>query len=127
MIALVMYISVVERIKEIGILRCIGYSKINVGWTFLTEATLIGFTSGVIGVIIARVAIKPILKFVSNVVEDFYSETYDISTITNANMNPIEVILLVLFASLIAILAALVPAIIASMKEPVKAIRHQGD
>ena len=127
MIALVMYISVVERIKEIGILRCIGYSKINVGWTFLTEATLIGFTSGVIGVIIARVAIKPILKFVSNVVEDLYSETYDISTITKVNMNPIEILLLVLFASLIAILAALIPAIIASMKEPVKAIRHQGD
>lgn len=127
MIALVMYISVMERQKEIGILRCIGYSRINVGITFLTEATLIGFTSGVIGVIIARVAIKPILKFVSNVVEDLYSSTYDISTITKVNMNPIEVLLLVLFASLIAIIAALVPAIIASMKEPVKAIRHQGE
>ena len=127
MIALVIYISVMERQKEIGILRCIGYSRINVGITFLTEATLIGFTSGVIGVIIARVAIKPILKFVSNVVEDLYSSTYDISTITKVNMNPIEVLLLVLFASLIAIIAALVPAIIASMKEPVKAIRHQGE
>ena len=127
MIALVMYISVMERQKEIGILRCIGYSRINVGITFLTEATLIGFTSGVIGVIIARVAIKPILKFVSNVVEDLYSSTYDISTITKVNMNPIEVLLLVLFASVIAIIAALVPAIIASMKEPVKAIRHQGE
>ena len=127
MIALVMYISVMERQKEIGILRCIGYSRINVGITFLTEATLIGFTSGVIGVIIARVAIKPILRFVSNVVEDLYSSTYDISTITKVNMNPIEVLLLVLFASLIAIIAALVPAIIASMKEPVKAIRHQGE
>ena len=42
-------------------------------------------------------------------------------------MNPIEVLLLVLFASVIAIIAALVPAIIASMKEPVKAIRHQGE
>ncbi len=127
MIALLMYISVVERTKEIGLLRCLGFSKTNVGTIFLTEASVIGFTSGVIGVIIARVAIKPILNFVSNVVEDLYSNDYDISELTRLDMNITQIGMLILGAALIAILAALIPSIVASVKEPVKAIRHQGD
>ena len=127
MIALLMYISVVERTKEIGLLRCLGFSKINVGTIFLTEASAIGFTSGVIGVIIARVAIKPILNFVSSVVEELYSNDYDISELTRLDMNITQIILLILGAVLIAVLAALIPSIIASVKEPVKSIRHQGD
>ena len=127
MIALLMYISVVEREKEIGILRTLGYSKVNVSGIFLTEASFIGFTSGVIGVIIARVAIRPILKFVSSVVEDMYSSDYDISAITKVNMNIGQIIILIIGASLIAIFASLIPAIIASLKEPVDAIRHKGE
>lgn len=127
MIALLMYISVVEREKEIGILRTLGYSKVNVGTIFLTEAAFIGFTSGVIGVIIARVAIKPILKFVSGVVTDLYSTDYDITQLTNVDINIIQLLLLVIGAIIIAMFAALIPAIIASLKEPVKAIRHQGE
>lgn len=127
MIALLMYISVVERIKEIGLLRCLGFSRINVGTIFLTEASAIGFTSGAIGVIIARVAIKPILNFVSSVVEDLYSSDYDISELTRLDMPIGQVILLILGGVLIAVLAALIPSIVASLKEPVKAIRHQGE
>ena len=127
MIALLMYISVVEREKEIGILRTLGYSKVNVGTIFLTEAAFIGFTSGVIGVIIARVAIKPILRFVSGVVTDLYSTDYDITQLTNVDINIVQLTLLVLGAILVATFAALIPAIIASLKEPVKAIRHQGE
>ncbi len=127
MIALLMYISVVERIKEIGLLRCLGFSRINVGTIFLTEASAIGFTSGAIGVIIARVAIKPILNFVSSVVEDLYSSDYDISELTRLDMPFGQVILLILGGVLIAVLAALIPSIVASLKEPVKAIRHQGE
>ena len=127
MIALLMYIGVVERIKEIGILRCIGFSKPNISFMFLTEASLIGFTSGVIGVIIAIVAIKPILNFTSVAVEELYSSSFDISEITKVNLNPLQALLLICGGALIAIIAALVPAIIASFKEPVKAIRHQGE
>lgn len=127
MIALLMYVNVVERTKEIGILRCLGYSKPNISIMFLSEASIMGFTSGIIGLSVAIIAIKPILKFVSQVVEDTYSSTYDISTITKVQLNFIQVFLLIIGSMLIAIVSSLVPAIIAAHKQPVQAISHQGE
>ena len=127
MIALLMYVSVVERTKEIGILRCIGYSKPNISFIFITEASFIGACSGLIGVGLAFVTIKPILRFVSKVVTETYSSTFDISTITNANLSFVSILLIILASTIISILASLIPAFIASTKEPVKAIRFQGE
>ncbi len=127
MIALLMYVSVIERTKEIGLLRSVGFSKLNILTVFVTEAGIIGIIAGIIGQVCALVCAKPILSFVSNVVEESYSSSFDLTEITKVSLNPLELILIIIGSALVAIIASLIPAIIASNKEPVKSINYQAN
>lgn len=126
MIALLMYVSVIERSKEIGILRTLGYSKINVSFTFITEGAIIGFVSGVLGIILSLVLTKPILRFVANVVKQSYSSTYDVSTITSTKFNILQLFIVLIGSIIIAMIASLLPAILAAKKDPIKSIKTNG-
>ena len=122
-----MYVSVLERRKEIGILRCLGYSKQNVSATFISEGALIGFISGVIGIGASLILAKPILSFVAKVVVDSYSSTFDVSSITSTNFNLLQLFIIIVCSIIIAIGSSLIPAIIASNRDPIESLKDRGE
>ena len=115
MIAIITYISVIERTKEIGILRAIGASKKDISRVFKAETILEGFTSGIIGIIVTVLLCIPI-----NII------VYHITDVKNIAVTPVSgAIILVIISVLLTLLAGLIPAKIASKKDPVEALRTE--
>ncbi|MBQ4583956.1 MAG: ATP-binding cassette domain-containing protein [Bacilli bacterium] len=109
MISIVIYISVLERTKEIGILRSLGARSKDIRKIFLAEGFLIGLTSGIIAIVISYLLIDYINKLLYQYLE--------ISNIAQINFN---ICVSVLVTSIIlTLISSLIPAFIASKKEPV--------
>ncbi|MCQ2772142.1 MAG: ABC transporter permease, partial [Bacilli bacterium] len=118
MTAIITYVSVIERTKEIGVLRACGARKRDVGRLFRSECSVVGLASGLIGVGFAYVLCLPI-----NLIVDGMYASYRIGTI--AVLNPITAIILVVLSVALALLSGLIPASIASRKDPVIALRSE--
>ena len=116
MIGIITYISVLERTKEIGILRAIGASKKDISRVFNAETLIIGFSSGAIGIIITL-----LLNLVINVI--LHALT-GIPTL-NAVLYPIGAILLVVISMALTLIAGILPSRIAAKKDPVVALRTE--
>lgn len=116
MIGVITLISVQERTKEIGILRAIGASKANVSSMFNAETMIIGFTSGMIGVIVTYLLCIPINMLL-----------HKITKINNINtFLPINAaIVLVLISVILSLISGLIPSKSAAKKEPVIALRTE--
>ena len=113
MIGIITYISVIERTKEIGILRAIGASRKDISRVFNAETIIVGFTSGLIGIlttILLNIPINIIIK-----------EITDISNI--ASLPIIGAIILVIISMTLTLIAGLIPSRVASKKDPVVALR----
>jgi putative ABC transport system permease protein len=115
MIGIITYISVLERTKEIGILRAIGASKKDIRRVFRAETIIEGFAAGLMGIIIALILILPINLIVGALA--------DIDGI--ASMSPISAILLIALSVLLNVIAGSKPARMASKKDPVEALRTE--
>ena len=116
MIGIIMYSSVIERTKEIGILRSIGARKIDISRLFKTEAVIIGFLAGLVGIIITYIIQVPLNLILENVIEGV--------KITNlASLNPWHAIMLILISMFLTYFSALIPARFAAKKDPVKSLR----
>lgn len=115
MIGIITYISVLERTKEIGILRAIGASKKDISRVFNAETLIVGFISGVIGILITMLLTLPINSLI-------YMIT-GVSIITKVPLN--AAIILVIISMLLTIVAGLIPSRIASKKDPVVALRTE--
>lgn len=115
MIGIITYISVLERTKEIGILRSLGARKKDVSRVFNAETFIIGLTSGVIGIVVARLLLFPINSLLK-----------DLTDLNNvAVMNPLHVLILITVAIILTLIGGLIPAVIASRKNPVEALRTE--
>ena len=115
MIGIITYISVLERTKEIGILRSLGARKKDVSRVFNAETFIIGLASGLIGIIIARLLLFPINAILK-----------DLTNLDNvAVMNPIHTLILITVAIILTLIGGLIPAVIASRKSPVEALRTE--
>ncbi len=115
MIGIITYISVLERTKEIGILRAIGASKKDISRVFNAETFIVGVTAGIIGV-----GITSILNILINII------IKNVSRITvNASLPLSAAIVLVLISVILTIIAGLVPARVASKKDPVISLRTE--
>ena len=115
MIGVITYISVLERIKEIGILRSIGASKQDIKRVFTAESVTIGFLAGAVGILVTVLILIPgniILKALT-----------DISHL--ANLPIVGAIVLILVSILMTFIAGLIPANLASKKDPVVALRTE--
>ncbi len=115
MIGIITYISVLERIKEIGILRAIGASKKDISRVFNAESIIEGFAAGIIGIGITLLLIIPINIIIRHLTE--------IPTLGAAL--PPSGYLLILISVLLSFIAGLVPAKIAAKKDPVEALRTE--
>lgn len=115
MIGIITYISVLERTKEIGVLRAIGASKKDISRVFNAETLIVGFISGVIGILITMLLTLPINSLIHMIT--------GVSIITKVPLN--AAIILVIISMLLTIGAGLIPSRIASKKDPVVALRAE--
>jgi putative ABC transport system permease protein len=115
MIAIITYVSVIERTKEIGILRSVGARKQDISSVFNAETLIIGLVAGALGIAVSYLLTIPINMVISNLV--------GIDGI--AALLPIHAILLILGSMLLTLIAGLIPARMAAKKDPVVALRTE--
>ena len=118
MTGIITYNSVLERIKEIGVLRAVGARKKDVGRLFKSESTLIGVFSGLLGVIATYLMSIPINLILNSVFPD-----YNIGSI--ANLDIFAAIILVIISGALAFVSGIIPARNAARKDPVIALRSE--
>ena len=116
MIGVITYISVLERRKEIGILRAIGASKHNVSEVFNAETFIIGMCSGVIGVGLCLLLLIPGNMLIHSIAG---------TTSVTAVLPPKAALILIVLATLLTILGGLIPARSAAKSNPVTALRSE--
>ena len=116
MIGILTYVSVVERTKEIGILRAIGARKKDITRIFIAEAGLIGFVSGAVGVIVSSGLALPISKTIAKALKiDNFSAGLDIKSAVG----------LILLSVILTLIASVIPSRMAAKKDPVEALRTE--
>ena len=115
MIAIITYISVLERKKEIGILRAMGASKLNVANIFNAETFIEGLVSGVFAILVVLVAEVPVNRFVYG-----WKHVSGIMALSPANAAVLIVISVVL-----TLVAGIIPSTIAARRDPVEALRSE--
>jgi putative ABC transport system permease protein len=116
MIGIITYISVLERTKEIGILRALGARKKDISRVFNAETLLIGFTAGVMGVAIAWGLTFPINAIINNLVPEMANI---------ARFSSFAMISLIAISMVLTLFSGLVPSRIAAKKDPVEALRTE--
>lgn len=115
MIGIITYVSVVERTKEIGILRSLGARKIDISNVFNAETFIIGLLAGVIGVIVTYILSIPINLLIYNLVE--------IGTL--CKLSPWHALIMIVVSFVLTLVAGLVPSSVAAKKDPVEALRTE--
>ena len=115
MIGIITYISVLERTKEIGILRAIGARKKDITRVFNAETFIIGIFSGVLGIAIAYLLTIPTNMIIEN-----------LAGLANvAKLNSVHALILIIISVTLTIIGGAIPANIASRKDPVEALRTE--
>lgn len=115
MIGIITYISVLERTKEIGILRAMGASKRDVSRVFNAETLIVGFTAGAIGIIVTLLLLIPINAIIDAVTD-----------ISGLAVLPVGgAVLLIAISMLLTLVAGLFPSKVAAKKDPVTALRSE--
>lgn len=115
MIAIITYVSVMERVKEIGVIRSLGGRKSDVSALFVAETFIIGGVSGVIGI-----AVTYLISFCIN---SIVGKLFGIYTI--ASLSPTTAIIMVAISVLLTMIAGIIPANLAAKKDPVEALRSE--
>ena len=115
MIGIITYISVLERTKEIGILRAMGASKRDVSRVFNAETLIVGFTAGAIGIIVTLILLIPINAIIGAITD-----------ISGLAVLPVGgAVLLIAISMLLTLVAGLFPSRVAAKKDPVTALRSE--
>ena len=115
MIAIITYVSVIERTNEIGVLRALGARKKDISRVFNTENIIIGFSAGVVGILFTGLLIIPV-----NIILENLSDVANI-----AKLSLMHIVSLVLISIFLAFIAGLIPARMAAKKDPVEALRSE--
>ncbi len=115
MIGIITYISVLERTKEIGVLRALGARKKDITRVFNAETFIIGTVSGLLGIGIAYLLTIPINWFILN--------TTSLANV--AQLQPLHALLLLVISVVLTLLGGMIPARMAAEKDPVEALRTE--
>ena len=116
MIGVITYISVLERRKEIGILRAIGASKKNISQVFNAETFIIGLCAGILGILISLLLLIP-----GNALIHFLAGTNDV----NAVLPAVPAVILIMLSVVLTLLGGLIPSKKAAKSDPVTALRTE--
>lgn len=115
MIGIITYVSVIERTREIGVLRSLGARKKDITRVFNAETFLVGLTSGLMGIFVTYGLSFPINKIVLKLTD----------TPNIVEMRPDHTLILITLSIILTLLAGIVPAGMASKKDPVVALRSE--
>lgn len=115
MIAIITYVSVMERVKEIGVIRSLGGRKRDVSSLFIAETFIIGGISGVFGVVITYILSLIINAIVGSLVGIF----------TIASLPILTAFIMILISIVLTLISGLIPAVLAAKKDPVEALRSE--
>ena len=115
MIGIITYISVLERTKEIGILRSIGASKKDISRVFNAETIIVGFVAGLLGIIVTILLNIPVNKIIEH-----FSDLKNVAKLPVAGA-----IILIVISVVLTMIAGLLPSRVASKKDPVEALRSE--
>jgi putative ABC transport system permease protein len=115
MIGIITYVSVIERTKEIGIMRSLGARKKDISRIFNAETVIIGFTSGFLGIFITILLNIPIDIVINNLIE--------VPNFTS--LSPVIALGLIVLSTVLTLIAGLIPSAIAARKDPVIALRTE--
>ncbi|MCL1990841.1 MAG: ABC transporter ATP-binding protein/permease [Defluviitaleaceae bacterium] len=115
MIGIITYISVIERTKEIGVLRALGARKKDISRVFNAETFIIGICSGLLAITISYGLTVPINRIVEEATE----------LVNVANLNPLHALILILVSLSLTLLGGMIPARMAAQKDPVEALRSE--
>lgn len=115
MIGIITYVSVIERTKEIGVLRSVGARKKDVVRLFITETGIIGLAAGIVGVLLTMVLTLPLNAIMQNLT----------GVASFVFLNWWNFIIIIAGSALLTIIAGLIPSLLASKKDPVKALRSE--
>lgn len=115
MIGIITYVSVIERTKEIGVLRSLGARKKDISRVFNAETIIIGIFAGTLGVLITYALTFPINSLINNL----------IAVEGIAEVNPVQALVLVIISMFLTLISGLIPARIAAKKDPVEALRTE--
>ena len=118
MIGIITYTSVIERTKEIGVLRSVGARKKDISRVFNCETFIVGISAGLLGVVIAWLLTFPISAIIKNIAGGAITTSMAILTWQAA-------LALIVISTLLTLVAGLIPARIAAKKDPVKALRTE--
>ena len=116
MIGVITYISVLERTKEIGILRSIGARKRDVSRVFTAETVVVGFAAGALGILISVILIIPI-NLIINYLAGF--------PINAASLPVLGAVILIAISVLLTVIAGVFPSKLAAKRDPVEALRSE--
>ena len=116
MIGIITYISVLERTKEIGILRAMGASKRNISQVFNAETMIIGFFAGLIGIGITLLFLIPVNAVIHQLTD---------SASVNASLPVTSAVILILLSTSLTLVGGFIPAKKAAKKDPVTALRTE--
>lgn len=121
MIGIVIYISVVERIAEIGILRAIGARKKDIRNIFLSESVIIGLLSGIIGVLVTSGLCVVINNMITNILLTY---GMNMGNVQIANLSNIAMLSLIVVCVILSAIAGIIPSLKAAKMDPIKALRR---
>ena len=117
MIGIITYVSVVERTKEIGILRSLGARKRDIYNVFNAESFIVGLFAGVIGIIVTYI-LQPIVNVI-------IQNLANMGSLTLCVFNPLHALLMIVISFCLTVIAGLVPSSVAAKRDPVVALRSE--
>lgn len=125
MIGIITYVSVIQRTKEIGLLRSIGARKKDISRLFNVETMIIGFFSGLLGIIGVFILLNPVNRFVQNMVKEYTVSFVGVTEVIVARFEIKYMLFLLIGSMFLTLIAGYIPSKIASRQAPIDALRNE--
>lgn len=125
MIGIITYISIIQRTKEIGLLRSIGARKKDIARLFNVETGMIGFASGILGILGVLLLLDPVNNYVQTMVKQYTVQFRGVEGIIVAQFESSYMLILLFGSIILSLISGFIPALFASRKTPIESLRNE--